>query len=120
YSSAREQHNELFLIRHGRLLEQRCIVHEPEAMKLSVFELLQRAASLGEQPSIVGKAEVDQINIISRWIHHHSSDRAFFPFQHALADEDEARLLAQRIWVEADAVRNLPVDNKIEEEDETL
>src|SRR5207237_8434234 len=28
YHSAQEQHNELFLIRHGRLLEQRCIPHE--------------------------------------------------------------------------------------------
>jgi DNA polymerase-3 subunit epsilon len=117
YPSAREQHNEFFLIRHGRLLEQRCIPHESEVMKLSVLQLLQRAASLGNPPSIVGKAEVDQINIISRWIHHHSSDRAFFPFQQALTDEDEARLLAQRIWVEADAVRNLPVANSTEEED---
>jgi DNA polymerase-3 subunit epsilon len=89
-------------------------------MNISVHELLQRADSLGEPPSIVGKAEVDQINIISRWIHHHSSDRAFFPFQHALTDEDEARLVAQRIWVEADAVRNLPVANSTEEEDNTL
>jgi hypothetical protein len=37
-----------------------------------------------------------------------------------LTDEDEARLLAQRIWVEADAVRNLPVANGTEEEDNTL
>src|SRR6266487_2791604 len=120
YPSAREQHNELFLIRHGRLLEQRCIPHEPNAMKSSVQELLQRADLLGETPGIVGKAEVDQINIISRWIHHHSNDRAFFPFQQALTDEDEARLLAQRIWVEVDAVRNLPVDNSTEGEDNTL
>ncbi len=120
YPSAQEGHNELFLIRHGRLLEQRCIPHEPEAMKLSVQELLKLAASLGEPPSIVGQAEVDQINIISRWIHHHSNDRAFFPFQQALTDEDEARLLAQRIWVEADAVRSLPVDNSTDEEDNTL
>ena len=89
-------------------------------MKSSVQELLQRADLLGELPGIVGKAEVDQINIISRWIHHHSNDRAFFPFQQALTDEDEARLLAQRIWIEVDAVRILPVDNKIEEEDNTL
>src|SRR5947207_10686924 len=120
YPSAREQHNELFLIRHGRLLEQRCIPHEPNAMKISVQELLQRADLLGEPPGIVGKAEVDQINIISRWIHHHSNDRAFFPVQQALTDEDEARLLAQRIWVEVDAVRNLPVDKSTEEEDNTL
>jgi len=64
---------------------------------------------LGDAPSIVGKAEVDQINIISRWIHHHSADRAFFPFQQALMNEDEARLLAQRVWIEVDAVRAVPV-----------
>ena len=120
YPSAREQHNELFLIRHGRLLEQRCIPHEPEAMKHSVHELLQRAALLGEPPSIVDKAEVDQINIISRWIHHHSNDRAFFPLQQPLADEDEARLLSQRIWVEAEAVRNLPLEDSTEQEDNSL
>ena len=117
YPSAREQHNELFLIRHGRLLEQSCIPHESDAMKISVLEFLQKASLLGEPPGIVGKAEVDQINIISRWIHHHSNDRAFFPFQHALTDEDEKRLLAQRIWVEVDAVRNVPVANMRVEED---
>lgn len=120
YPSAQEGCNELFLIRHGRLVEQRCIPHEPGAMKDAVRELLKLAASLGEPPSIVGKAEVDQINIISRWIHRHSSDRAFFPFQHALADEDEARLLAQRIWIEIDAVRTLPLEDSAEEEDNTL
>jgi DNA polymerase-3 subunit epsilon len=120
YPSAREQHNEIFLIRHGRLLEQRCIPHEPEAMRCSIHELLKRAASLGEAPSIVGKAEVDQINIISRWIHHHSTDRAFFPFQQALTDEDDARLLAQRICVEADAARNLPLEDSAENEDNSL
>ena len=86
----------------------------------SRIELLQVATSLGEPPSIVGKAEVDQINIISRWIHRHSSDRAFFPFQQALTNEDEARLLAQRIWIEIEAVRSLPLAYSTEEEDNTL
>jgi len=120
YPSAREQHNELFLIRHGRLLEQRCIPHEPDAMKSCVQELLRRASLLGEPPAIVGKAEEDQINIISRWIHHHSNDRAFFPFQHALTNEEETRLLAQRIWVEVDAVRTLPLKDSAKEEDYSL
>jgi DNA polymerase-3 subunit epsilon len=109
YPSAREQSNEVFLIRHGRLVEQRCVAHTPESMKQAVSELLQHAATLGEPPSIVGQAEVDQINIISRWIHHHSGDRAFFPFQSALADPDEARLLVQRVWVEVEASRELCV-----------
>ena len=110
YPSANVGCNEVFLIRHGRLVEQRCVPHELEAMKVAIRELLVRAVELGEPPSIVGKAEVDQINIISRWIHRHSDERAFFPFQHALRDEDEARLLAQRIWVEVDAVRSVPVE----------
>ena len=109
YPSAQEGCNELFLIRHGRLVQQRSSPHEREAMNAAVSELLAVAASLGDPPSIVGKAEVDQINIISRWIHRHSDDRAFFPFQYALMDEDEARRLAQRIWVEVDTVRSLAV-----------
>ena len=120
YPSAQEGCNELFLIRHGRLLEQRCIPHEPEAMRRSVHELVTLAAVLGEPPGIVDRAEVDQINIISRWIHRHSNDRAFFPLQQALADDGEARLLAQCIWVEADAVRTLPVDDSADGEDDTL
>src|SRR6266699_1870738 len=110
YPSARPGCNELFLIRHGRLLEQRSIPHDPDPMKLAIRELLAVAAKLGNPPSIVGKAEVDQINIISRWIHHHSHERAFFPFQQALTDEDEARLLAQRIWVEVEAARAVAID----------
>jgi len=120
YPSARAGCNELFLIRHGRLVEQRCIAHEPETTKQAARELLQVASALGESPSIVGKAEVDQINIISRWIHRHSSDRAFFPFQQALTNEDEARLLAQRIWIEIEAVRALPIAYSSDEEDNTL
>ena len=89
-------------------------------MHAAVSELLVFAASLGEPPSIVGKAEVDQINIISRWIHRHSDDRAFFPFQHALADEDEARILARRLWSEVDAVRTMAVVTGEEEADDTL
>ena len=108
YPSAKEGCNELFLIRHGRLVQQACVPHEPEAMRQAVLELLAVAARLGEPPSIVGKAEVDQINIISRWIHRHSDDRAFFPFQHALTNEDEAQNLVERMWVEVEGVRALP------------
>ena len=109
YPSAQEYHNELFLIRHGRLVEQRRLEHAPEPLFVAVNELLAVATSLGEPPNIVGKAEVDQINIISRWIHRHSDDRAFFPFQHALADEQQAQLLSQRIWDELNAVRTMPI-----------
>ena len=115
YPSAQEGHNELFLIRHGRLVEQRCAPHEPGAMKTTISELLATALKLGTPPSIVGKADVAQINIISRWIHRHSDDRAFFPLQPALEDSDEARRLAQRVWVEIDAVRTAPVEMSAEE-----
>jgi DNA polymerase III subunit epsilon len=116
YPSAKEGCNELFLIRHGRLVQQACVPHEPEAMKQAVLELLAVAAQLGEPPSIVGKAEVDQINIISRWIHRHSDDRAFFPIQHALTNEDEAQGLVERMWVEVEGVRTLPIEvSEVEE-----
>jgi DNA polymerase III subunit epsilon len=114
YPSAREGCNELFLIRHGRLVAQRCIPHEPETTKAAVHDLLALAKTLGEPPSIVGKAEVDQINIISRWVHRHSDDRAFFPLQAALADAGEASSLAQRIWVEIEAMRALPAPAELE------
>ncbi len=120
YPSATEECNEIFLIRHGRLVEQRSIPHEPQAMKNTVHELLMIADKLGDAPSIVGKAEVDQINIISRWIHRHSDDRAFFAFQSALTDESEARYLIDRMWIEVDAVRTLPVEEDAEELEEAL
>lgn len=120
YPSAREDHNELFLIRHGRLVAQRCTQHDAVAMHTSVLELIARAAELGEPPSIVGKAEVDQINIISRWIHRHSDDRAFFPVQAALSDTIQAQQLAERLWAEIDAVRALPVEIAEDEREEML
>jgi DNA polymerase-3 subunit epsilon len=123
YPSAQEGCNEIFLIRHGRLIQQRCVPHTQEAMSKAIQELLTFVgqailvpASLSVEPHpIVGQAEVDQINIISRWIHRHSDDRAFFPFQHALTSEKETHLLCQHIWLEVDHVRTLP---SLMEEDE--
>jgi DNA polymerase-3 subunit epsilon len=115
YPSAQAGCNEIFLIRHGRMVEQRCVPHEMAMMYDVMRELLQRAAQLGEPPSVVGKAEVDQINIISRWIHHHSHDRAFFPFQHALVHEDEITSLIQRIWNDIELAHTLPPENGREE-----
>src|SRR2546421_2291722 len=46
YPSAQEGCNEIFLIRHGRLLEQRSIPHEPGPMQTAVHELLAIAAAL--------------------------------------------------------------------------
>jgi DNA polymerase-3 subunit epsilon len=116
YPSAKEGCDELFLIRHGRLVQQTCVPHEEETMKQAVCELIALAAQLGDPPSIVGKAEVDQINIISRWIHRHSDDRAFFPLQHALGDGNEASRLAERMWSEIEAVRMLPIERSATEE----
>jgi DNA polymerase III subunit epsilon len=116
YPSAKEGHNEIFFIRHGRLVQQECTPHERGAMRSCMRTLLEHAAELGAPPTIVGKAEVDQINIISRWLHRHSDDRAFFPFQHALADSEEAERLVQHIWDEVDAVRSLPLPFSVEED----
>ncbi|GAC1643250.1 MAG: hypothetical protein NVS4B12_07350 [Ktedonobacteraceae bacterium] len=120
YPSATEGHNEIFLIRHGRLVQQRSILHEPAAMKQAIHELLDVAAMLGDAPNIVGKAEVDQINIISRWIHRHSDDRAFFSFQSALTDGQAARDLIERMWIDVDAAHTLPIEENVEELEEIL
>ncbi|BCL83954.1 GIY-YIG nuclease family protein [Ktedonobacteria bacterium brp13] len=98
YPSALDGHNEIFVVRHGRLVAQRCVVHERETMQAALHELLTYAREWGAAPSIVGKAEVDQINIISRWIHHHSEDRAFFPFQHALEESAAHKQFISYVW----------------------
>ncbi|HLZ63961.1 MAG TPA: UvrB/UvrC motif-containing protein, partial [Ktedonosporobacter sp.] len=118
YPSAQEGCNEIFLIRHGRLVQQRSIPHQREELEQAGHELLALAATMGTPPNIVGKAEVDQINIISRWIHRHSDDRAFFPFQHALADNTATDLLLRNMWDAIDAVRALPLLAESDEEDQ--
>ncbi len=123
YPSAHEGCNELFLIRHGRLVEQHSVEHEQEKTFCAIREMLTRATELGEPPHIVGKAEVDQINIISRWVHRHSDDRAFFPFQQALTDETTTQHFMNHLWQEVDTARSLPLDvreDEIKEYDERL
>ena len=120
YPSATEGHNELFLIRHGRLVQQRAVLHEPQAMKQAVYEFLAVAAALGDAPSIVGKAEVDQINIISRWIHRHSDDRAFFSFQNALTDAQATQDLIERMWIDVDMARTVSAEENEEELEEII
>ncbi|GCE25018.1 hypothetical protein KDA_05020 [Dictyobacter alpinus] len=115
YPSAQEGCNEIFLIRHGRLIEQSCVVHQIDEMQDALITLLKRAAEMGEPPNVVGKAEVDQINIISRWIHHHSDDRAFFPLQSALVGESEMTMLVQRIWSEVEQAHALPLEENNKE-----
>ncbi|MBV9706056.1 MAG: hypothetical protein JO125_01455, partial [Chloroflexi bacterium] len=94
------------------------VAHEPTALCNGLREMLALARTLADAPSLVGQAEVDQINIISCWIHRHSDDRAFFPFQAALADEEEERKLIEHMWVEIDAVRTLPMAMEDAEEAE--
>lgn len=88
-------------------------------MQQALLDLLAYAGTLGDAPTIVGKAEVDQINIISRWIYRHSDDRAFFPFHQALTGEQEAQALCQQIWEQIDHVRTLPLPLG-EDEDELM
>jgi DNA polymerase-3 subunit epsilon len=118
YPSSQEAHNEIFLVRHGRLVAQRCVPHGADATRQAVRELLANAASLGSAPNIVGKAEVDQINIISRWIHRHSEDRAFFPFQHALTDTTAISELVEHIWTTVESVRATPPVSEDTDDDE--
>jgi DNA polymerase-3 subunit epsilon len=120
YPSAEDGQNEIFLIRHGRLAAQKRTPHELAAMQPAIYELLTIARELGQPPATVGKAEVDQINIISRWIHRHSDDRAFFPLRLALSDEQEAILLVERVWEEVSAARQRPADESEDDPQEFL
>lgn len=80
YPSAQEGSVEVFLVRHGRLLDQRRVVRAVAPLAEAVQSLVGVAARMGTPPSRVGREEVDQINIIARWVSHHSDDdaRAFF------------------------------------------
>jgi DNA polymerase-3 subunit epsilon len=91
YPSREREHVELFLVRHGRLIEQRSVSEQTERLETAVRALAGLAARLGTPPSRVGREEVDQINIIARWVHRHSEDdeRAFFRLPSAL-DEPSA------------------------------
>jgi DNA polymerase III subunit epsilon len=88
YPSSEAEHVEIFLVRHGRLIEQRRVSGDTLTIGSTVDELLRRAIWLGPVPKRVGKAEVDQINIIARWVHRHSPDfgRAFFTLPASLDD----------------------------------
>ncbi|WP_112428382.1 exonuclease domain-containing protein [Thermogemmatispora tikiterensis] len=99
YPSAWEGYNEIFLIRHGRLLELQRVPHEEQATRQALGHLLARAAALPSPPTTVGQAEIDQIMIISRWIKRHSRDRAFFPLTSQVLVEAQAReQLIEAIW----------------------
>ncbi len=88
YPSAEEGFVELFLVRHSRLVEQRRVAAVAADLNAVIDMLVQRAIWLGPVPTRVGKKEVDQINIISRWVHRHSQDhgRAFWSLPTQLDD----------------------------------
>ncbi len=99
YPSAEAGSVEVFLVRHGRLVAQRCAKAEAEALAAAVGALVAEAGTLGLPPSRVGREEVDQINIIARWIHRHSEDdeRAFFGLPRALDDTAEVEAFVARV-----------------------
>ncbi len=99
YPSSEEEHVEAFLVRHGRLVEQRRVSHESEALGAAARDLVASAARLGKPPARVGREEVDQINIIARWIHRHSEEdeRAFFRLPADPADEAEGAAFVARV-----------------------
>ena len=99
YPSAEPGQTELYLIRHGRLVAQRRCQTALEDVTGASRELVGEAGMLGAPPARVGKAEVDQINIIARWIHRHSEDdvRAFFRLPHDLADACEIDAFVRRV-----------------------
>jgi DNA polymerase-3 subunit epsilon len=76
YPSSEPAHMECFLVRHGRLVDQRRTPLADCELRATLRDLLEEAHRLGRPPDRVGKAEVDQINIIARWIHRHSDEDA--------------------------------------------
>ncbi len=101
YPSAETGQYEVFLVRHGRLLAQRRVPAEQEALVAELHALIGYAATLPQPPKRVGKAEVDQITIIARWIHRHSDEqeRAFFPLPTNLSAPEEIEQCIERIML---------------------
>jgi len=99
YPSAEPDQVELFLIRHGRLAQQARVAQDAAALAEAVRALAAHAATLDTPPPCVGREEVDQINIIARWIHHHSDDdaRAFFRLPDALRDANTCAQFAEQV-----------------------
>lgn len=101
YPSHETDHLELFLIRHGRLARLLRAANDRRTLGAELRSILAEAGQLGVPPAQVGPEEVDQINIISRWIHRHSDEeeRSFFqlpddPCDPTLAESFILRVLA--------------------------
>lgn len=99
YPSAAPEHAELYLVRHGRLIEQRAVACTVASITQHFDELMRRAIWLGPPPTRVGKAEVDQINIIARWVHQHHQEhgKAFFTLPASLEDPDAISVLRDAV-----------------------
>jgi DNA polymerase-3 subunit epsilon len=99
YPSSEVGNLELFLVRHGRLACLRRVAQQEEIVTAELRTLLAEAAALGTPPARVGRAEVDQINIIARWIHHHSDEqeRALFALPRELDDAMETETYVTRV-----------------------
>jgi DNA polymerase-3 subunit epsilon len=99
YPSAEAGQGEIFLVRHGRLVEQRRLPLVGDGLLVGLRALVELAASLPAPPKRVGKEEVDQINIIARWIHRHSDEheRAFFSLPMNLQDAEQIGLFVSQI-----------------------
>ena len=101
YPSVESGHLELFLVRHGRLACQRRAAPLEGSFVSELHAILLAAAELGTPPGRVGREEVDQINIIARWIHRHSEDeqRSFFPLPEDLTDSNEIERFQNQVAV---------------------
>lgn len=101
YPSVESGHLELFLVRHGRLACQRRAAPLESSFVSELHAILLAAAELGTPPGRVGREEVDQINIIARWIHRHSEDeqRSFFPLPEDLTDSNEIERFQNQVAV---------------------
>jgi DNA polymerase-3 subunit epsilon len=118
YPSSEPGKIELYLIRHGRLAGQRRVAPDAEGLREATRTLLAVAATLGTPPAKVGKAEVDQINIIARWIHHHSDDdeRAFFRLPSDLTDAAESEHFVARVLEGVQAATSARAEVSVEME----
>jgi len=90
YPSSEDGAIESYLVRHGRLAGQRRSPAAQDDLAHDLDELVTAARTLPAPPARVGREEVDQINIIARWIHQHSDDeeRAFFSLPRELDDAE--------------------------------
>jgi len=117
YPSSEDGAIEAYLIRHGRLAGQRRSPANADDLAHDLGELVALARTLPAPPLRVGREEVDQINIIARWIHQHSDDeaRAFFSLPREL---DGAAIIGPFITGVIEAVLSAQtVESEAEESD---